>query len=237
MEQHISRIEASKEFRGSEQLRRLLRYLARVSARGEVATQYGIATDVFGRPSWFDSGADPIVRVEMRRLRKHLAEYYRNHPDDPARLQVPERSYTVVVSDARAEAFRAPRVAVLPFRPVDDDGTCAPYSEALADDLIYYLRPDPAVAVLARTSVFSLAARGMSAAEIAGLIAADWVVEGSVSQAAGTFRIRAALLRAPGMQQDWDEVWSCPASSIPGIADVIGAAVRCHVVPRHRASE
>jgi len=38
--------------------------------------EYNIATDVFGRPPNFDQSQDAIVRVEMHRLRKKLAEFY-----------------------------------------------------------------------------------------------------------------------------------------------------------------
>ncbi len=37
---------------------------------------YAIAVDVFGRPQSFDPQSDPIVRVQARRLRAALEEYY-----------------------------------------------------------------------------------------------------------------------------------------------------------------
>ena len=48
------------------------------SLQGEAESikEYNIATDVFGRPADFDQSQDAIVRVEMHRLRKKLAEFY-----------------------------------------------------------------------------------------------------------------------------------------------------------------
>jgi Flp pilus assembly protein TadD len=62
----------------SPQLAELLRYVVEKTLAGEGAgiKAYSIAVDVFGRPQDFDPQADPIVRVQARRLRTLLEQYY-----------------------------------------------------------------------------------------------------------------------------------------------------------------
>lgn len=62
----------------SPQLADLLRYVVDKTLAGEEASikAYSIAVDVFGRPQSFDAQADPIVRVQARRLRALLEQFY-----------------------------------------------------------------------------------------------------------------------------------------------------------------
>ncbi len=62
----------------SPQLAELLRYVVEKTLIGEGATikAYSIAVDVFGRPQSFDPQSDPIVRVQARRLRTLLEQFY-----------------------------------------------------------------------------------------------------------------------------------------------------------------
>lgn len=65
----------------SPQLSKFLNHIVEAKLRGEEANikAYSIAVDVFGRPSSFDPQSDPIVRVQARRLRGLLQEYYRQN--------------------------------------------------------------------------------------------------------------------------------------------------------------
>ena len=62
----------------SPQLVSFFKYIVEKKLRGEEAEikAYSIAVDVFGRAQNFDPQADPIVRVQARRLRAALDEYY-----------------------------------------------------------------------------------------------------------------------------------------------------------------
>lgn len=66
------------EIARSPQLADLLRYVVEKSLNGEQAAikAYAIAVDVFGRPQNFDPQSDPIVRVQARRLRALIDQYY-----------------------------------------------------------------------------------------------------------------------------------------------------------------
>jgi TolB-like protein len=62
----------------SPQLARFLSYIVMSKLRGEEGgiKAYAIAVDVFGRPPSFDPQSDPIVRVQARRLRTLLDQFY-----------------------------------------------------------------------------------------------------------------------------------------------------------------
>lgn len=67
------------ELARSPQLSRFLKHIVEAKLRGDEAgiKAYSIAVDVFGRPPSFDPQSDPIVRVQARRLRGLLQEFYR----------------------------------------------------------------------------------------------------------------------------------------------------------------
>jgi tetratricopeptide (TPR) repeat protein len=92
----LERIAASASFRKAEQCVRLLRYVTRgtLEGRGSELKEYTLGVNVFERPDSFDPRTDPIVRLEARRLRLKLAEYYQLEGlDDPLVIQLPKGAY------------------------------------------------------------------------------------------------------------------------------------------------
>ena len=53
-----------------------------------------IAIEVYGKGVDFNTAADPIVRVDARRLRDRLREYYAAADDREIVISVPKGSYT-----------------------------------------------------------------------------------------------------------------------------------------------
>ena len=235
MDTRLLRIEASKQFRESAQLRRLLVFLADKAAAGEVASQYDIAIEVFGRNQRFDPTTDPIVRVEMRRLRKRLDLYYLENADDPWHIEIPERSYAATFTPASSHRA-APRLAVLPFAHDAGDSEAATLAEGIADDIIYVLRPDAGLTVLPRSSVFRLHSQGMGAAEIADEVSAEWILDGSVARSGKQWEINTALRRAPQMDRALQRSWTAGPADIPAVASQIGATARLLIVPTSSAT-
>ncbi|HEV8688877.1 MAG TPA: tetratricopeptide repeat protein [Ideonella sp.] len=99
----LARIEHSHAFRNSPRHRALLRHLVAHALAGNLAAlkETVIAIEVFGRPAAsFDPKLDSIVRVEARRLRARLADYYRT-PDGrqaPLRIELPVGSYVPAIA-------------------------------------------------------------------------------------------------------------------------------------------
>lgn len=78
VEAALARIQEWPGLARSPQLAKFLNYIVSARLDGNEAgiKAYSIAVDVFGRPQSFDPQNDPIVRVQARRLRAVLEEYY-----------------------------------------------------------------------------------------------------------------------------------------------------------------
>ena len=98
----LAAVEGSEAFRSSPRHRALLRYLVENAVAGDLASlkETVIAVAVFGRPvARFDPKLDSIVRVEARRLRARLEDYYAGAGRDAAlRIGLPVGSYVPVVA-------------------------------------------------------------------------------------------------------------------------------------------
>ncbi len=75
---------------------RLLRYVIdrALEGRGGELKEYTLGVSVFERGDSFDPRTDPVVRLEARRLRLKLAEYYQQEGlDDPVVIELPKGAY------------------------------------------------------------------------------------------------------------------------------------------------
>jgi hypothetical protein len=74
----------------------LLRYLTNLTLEGRSAElkEYTLGVTVLDRPEDYDPRIDPVVRLEARRLRLKLAEYYQQEGlDDPVIIDLPKGGY------------------------------------------------------------------------------------------------------------------------------------------------
>jgi hypothetical protein len=106
----VERIAHSETLRGSEALRRLLRFLGEKSASGEAddLKEYTVGVDGMGRPATYDPRHDAAARIQVGRLRQKLADYYRTEgKDDPVIIELPKGQFKLVCS-IRPDVDRAP---------------------------------------------------------------------------------------------------------------------------------
>ncbi|MGA2601335.1 MAG: hypothetical protein ABSH09_30590 [Bryobacteraceae bacterium] len=92
----LERIAASPNFRKADQCMRLLRYVTSRTLEGHASElkEYVLGVSVFERPDSFDPRTDAVVRLEARRLRLKLAEYYQQEGlDDPVVIDLPKGAY------------------------------------------------------------------------------------------------------------------------------------------------
>lgn len=124
--EQLERVLRSQTFQGSENLISLLNYLVRdVLSNPDVhLKEYTIATEVFGRGNDFDPRTDSVVRVQAKRLRTKLQEYYETEgKSDKILIELPKGHYKVAFSyfqqsdsavfpqDSAAEVQEVPSVA------------------------------------------------------------------------------------------------------------------------------
>jgi serine/threonine-protein kinase len=121
---HLERIVADDLFSGAARLCRFLRFTveSKISGREDQIKEFVIGREVFDRKDGYDPRLDPIVRVEARRLRAKLAEYYAGPGrTEPLRLEYPRGSYipivarpTAVVADAQPAHRRSMKWLAIP---------------------------------------------------------------------------------------------------------------------------
>lgn len=93
---HLAKVLSSGEFQNSERLCRFLRFTVEALLNGEQdqVKEYLIGKEVFDRNADYDPRLDPIVRVEARRLRKKLQDYYAGPgASDTLRITIPKGAY------------------------------------------------------------------------------------------------------------------------------------------------
>lgn len=111
------------ELARSPQLSKFLKHIVEAKLRGDEAgiKAYSIAVDVFGRPATFDPQTDPIVRVQARRLRGLLQEFYRqNRGQSDIRITLPVGRYVPEFESMRAEADDVVPDSPVPAAPVTE---------------------------------------------------------------------------------------------------------------------
>ena len=81
--EQLTRIVSSGRFSASTRLCRFLTHVVNRTLDGdpESLKEFSIAMEVFDRTADYDPNVDAIVRVEARRLRAKLKEYYENAKD------------------------------------------------------------------------------------------------------------------------------------------------------------
>lgn len=107
----LDRILESPGFRSTSRRRKLLTYLVEefLAGRNNGLKGYTIATIVFGRDESFDPQTDPVVRLEARRLRHDLDNYYVSAGRcNPLRITVPKGQYTPVIEWAQEPVLPGP---------------------------------------------------------------------------------------------------------------------------------
>ena len=106
----LERIVSSPGFVQSERLCRFLRFAveSKLSGDGERMKEYVLGREVFDRGEDYDPRLDPIVRVEARRLRAKLEEYYAGAGRmDAVRIEVPKGGYEAIFRPREAAPGRS----------------------------------------------------------------------------------------------------------------------------------
>jgi TolB-like protein len=170
---------ASPGFVNADRLSRFLRFVVErtLAGEGDQLKEYLLGTEVFDRPADYDPRLDSIVRVEARRLRSKLAEYYEGPGRlDPIVIRVDKGSYTAAFE--AAPAIVAGPAALTGAGP---DPVAVPLAVAPAD-----VRTP--VAARRRWLPFALATAAVTAAAVLG-----WNIA-SRGTASASSRVQVAVL-------------------------------------------
>jgi hypothetical protein len=125
----VQRIATSKTFRSAPTLQQLFRFLATktLEEHPEEIKEYTIGVEALGRRPDFDPKTDPIVRVQVYRLRQKLKEYYDlEGSEDSIFVEIPKGHYLprfevvqAVAADLLEVHAPKPRLETVIARPVN----------------------------------------------------------------------------------------------------------------------
>jgi TolB-like protein len=207
----LSRLLESDALRRAPSHQRLLKYLVeRAIARGEEPVpESTIAIEVFRRdPSTYDAQSDPIVRVNMGRLRARVENHYVNLPHPTTcQIQLPAGTYRATFRKGiRKSEIARNGIAVLTTKnhSQDDDLTamCATLSEHLIDALALLGQ----MRVVSRGSVVTLEQSGKSLLEVGDALKVVFLLEPVVVvETASRIRLSLRLLNAEDLNIVWTE--------------------------------
>ena len=209
----LEKILASEVFAGSDRMSRFLRFTVDRVLQGQAShiKEYLLGLEVFDRSASYDPRIDPIVRVEARRLRSKLKQYYETEGrDDPMVIDFPKGSYVPVFAP-RKRQLRPPRedqtIAVLPFVNLSSDPENDYFSDGLTEELIHALTKIEGLRVVAWGSAFQFKGKVRDFQEIGQQLKVSTVLEGSVRREGDTLRIAAQLIRASDGQYLWSQIY------------------------------
>ena len=96
--EQLARILASDTFSRSERLSTFLRFTVEQTLEGQAAglKEQFIACNLYGKGADFDTASVAVVRVDARRLRDKLREYYADHTGESVLITLPKGAYVPV---------------------------------------------------------------------------------------------------------------------------------------------
>jgi TolB-like protein/Flp pilus assembly protein TadD len=114
----LGRILGSDGFKDAGRIGPMLLYLVEKTLAGEADAikESVLGVEIFQRPADYDPRTDPIVRVDARRLRTRLDDFYKANPNEPVLISLPKGGYVPVFASAVAPAI-VTRAATPPEEP------------------------------------------------------------------------------------------------------------------------
>jgi TolB-like protein/Flp pilus assembly protein TadD len=241
IQRHVEAVTGSAVLNNSLQLCRFLRYLVDRTLAGDRASlkESLLGTEVFDRGIRYDPRTDPVVRVEARRLRAKLEEYYATcGAEAPLVIRIPRGSYVPVFEHGERgpqqgippggapDAYPESRsVAVLPFASVGADPETDYFADGLTDEVINLLGTIPGLNVVSRSSVYQFKGRTADAREVGRVLNAGHLVEGSVRRDGHRLRIAAQLVESGNGYQSWGQTFERDWQQIFAIQTEIATAI------------
>jgi TolB-like protein len=224
----MSRIRESVEFSSSMRLMAFLQFVVEetLGNGGRSIKEVVIGNAIYERDPPYDTRIDSTVRVEARRLRRKLREYYAGSGScDPVLIELPTGGYVPTftqrnigppaspATDEGRQIFRAgygAAIAIVPLRPIPNDAELATFADGLTDELIYTLGKADGLRIISRGIVFQYKDQERSPAELAGLLGVNAVLQGTVRRDQDLLRVTIEVADVDGFVV-WSDRFDAPA--------------------------
>jgi len=216
----LERVIQGSCLRAAPRQQRLLRHIVEATLAGEAERLkgYTLGVAVYDRGADFDPNVDPIVRVEIGRLRsKLLAHYSGEGRDDPILIEVPKggnaarferrgaRAAGWPAALAGAPAMTRPRIAVVPFANPSAQPRFDLLADGLTEDMVTELSKLSGLFVISRHASFAYKGTNEAPPAIARELGVRYLLEGSVRSSGATLRVTARLVDAEQGAAIWAE--------------------------------
>lgn len=202
----------SELFRHAPQQKRLLRFLAEstlLNADGQRLKEVTVGIEIFAREaSTYDPRTDPIVRVEIGRLRERLDRYFSTEGREHRFvISLPKGSYRLALEPRRSleVGSTALAIAVLPFACLDDSESSRAFAEGLVDDLIGDFARLPLVRAIAGPSGLPAPATLADAVRVGKKLRAEWIIYGNVRMTGPASRVVVMLISTHDSEVAWSQ--------------------------------
>lgn len=204
--QELDAICASPVFAPAPRMQQLLRFLVDkiLSGNQNQIKAYTIGVEIFARDTDFNPQSDPVVRVEMRRLRGKLQSYYATYPAGEIMIDIPKGGYIpqFIPADSpgclaltgkstelfqyAAKAAAKASILVAPFENLSLDQNIARLGIGLAADIATALAKFPGLSVAGQYYVRQMIDNGGRIQDLIRQTKAGFVISGGI-QAQGSF--------------------------------------------------
>jgi TolB-like protein len=209
----LERLVALPAIRRSPNSLRLLRYLfGRMDDGRASPSQYEIAYEVLGLGKDYDPDRNPVVRMQLARLRRALELHYEGlGAADPLVVALPRGTYSLRVvrrATRRRRASTAPSGATLAlaeFRGIGLEGVWRHLPSVLAEELMVALGRFPGLRVIGPVTRARLDADAIEPYQLGARLRASLVLDGSLQASEGGHVLRLRLLSGKDGAQAWSE--------------------------------
>ena len=242
--EQFDKLQRSAVFANSSRLLALLHFLIEetLAGRGNALKETVIGNAVYGREPPYDPRIDSTVRVEARRLRRKLNEYYEGEGQhDPFRVHLPigtyvpefvandvERTAPVPAEDEAGgtvfEKGSGAAVAIMPLHALTGDPEDESFADGLTDELIFALERAQGLRVTSRNIAFGYKNQSRSLAEIAAELEVDAVLQGTVRREGDFIRVTIEVSDPKGFVL-WSDRIDAPSSEGMHLQERIAATI------------
>jgi TolB-like protein/Tfp pilus assembly protein PilF len=231
----VDKILSSRVFARSERLCRFLRFCVEltIDEKSDQLKEQLVGVEVFDRKGDYDPRTDPIVRVEARRLRSKLKEFYTSSGGaDYVLIELPKGAYvpsfqirSASAQPAPGDAVEEPSIAVLPFTNLTPEAGTDYFSDGLTEELIHLLTRIPRLRVVAWSSMSQLRGREQDPAGIRQELKVATVLRGSVRKTATRVRVTAQLIDTASGNYLWSEAYDRELENVVAIQEEMARAI------------